>query len=329
MSLLHRRFLAAAALLIVVGLAVAGIGYSMTRNQEGDTNMEKQSYAAADVNAIQIGTDVPHVIITPVDGDQMNLSWQTDEYMQYEATLKNGVLEISYRNTRNWLESIFNVPFVGNEYILEIELPKAFQGDLMVDTASGKIIAETAADLKECKLKTVSGVISAANLTVQSDLSLHTTSGSITAENLQAMESVRLQSVSGSITAQAVTAGGKLNGKTTSGRLEFTQVTAEGDMTLNSVSGSLNLQDVSCAALSAKSVSGSIRPVGLKADSIELRSTSGAVKGMLAGSQSDYSISVSTVSGSNNLKNADGNGAKPLQINTVSGSVKITFEEGN
>ncbi len=325
----HNRLLYGALMLIVVGLAIAGIGYAMTRNREGDTTMENQSYQVADVRSIQIDTDTPNVIITPVDGGQMNLSWQTDEYVEYQATLKDGVLSISYRTRSNWLKALFSAPFLNNEYILEIELPGGFQGDLNISTVSGKIIADTAADLDSCGLKSVSGVISAANITARQEFTLRSTSGSITANALKAGGDVRIQTVSGGVTADKLESGGALSVKTTSGKAELTQITAQSGLTLESVSGTLRIQDASCETFTAKSVSGGIRPEGVKAESIDMKSTSGSIKGSLGGSRGEYSISVSTVSGGSNLQNASGSGGKTLKLSTVSGGIDLQFEEGN
>ncbi|HRX07894.1 MAG TPA: DUF4097 family beta strand repeat-containing protein [Candidatus Limiplasma sp.] len=325
----HKRLLNMAVILIIVGAAIAGVGYAMSKNKEGDTAMENQSYNVADVRAIQIQTDTPHVIITPVDGEQMNLSWQTNEYVEYQATLENGVLDITYRTSTNWLKTIFSAPFANNEYILEIELPNSFAGDLDVSAVSGKVIADTSSALDVCSLKSVSGVISAANLHALSDLTIKSTSGGISADAISAGGDIRLQSVSGSVTAKQAEATGAFTVKTTSGKVELTQVTAGGSMSLDSVSGSLSVQDASCAALTAKTVSGGIRPENLQAQDIELKSTSGSIRGSVSGAQGEYAISMSTVSGKSNLKNTAGSGGKTLKLSTVSGGIEIQFTGEN
>lgn len=329
MKPLRKRLLRGALMLIAVGLAIAGIGYAITNSREGDTSMENQSYRAADVRSIRIETDTPNVIVTPVDGDQMNLSWQTDEYVEYEAELKDGVLSVTYRTGSSWLKAVFVAPFVHNDYILEIELPGSYRGGLDVSTASGRIIADTAAELEGCALKSVSGVISAANITSLQDIALVSTSGGITADTLGAGGDVRIQTVSGAVTADKLSAGGSFSVKTTSGKAELTQIAAKSDAAINSVSGALTMQDVSCVAFSAKTVSGGIRPEGIAAESIELRSTSGSIKGSVQGSRGEYDISVSTVSGGSNLQNASGSGGKTLTVSTVSGGIDLLFAQGN
>jgi hypothetical protein len=325
----YKRLLAGALMLIIAGAAVAGIGYAIMRSKKGDTVMENQSYAAADVRSIQIDTDTPNVIITPVDGDQMNLSWQTDDIVEYRATLEGGVLSISYRIGSNWLKTIFVAPFAHNDYILEIELPNSFKGVLDVSTVSGKIIADTPASLDGCDLKSVSGVISAANIASLYDLTIRSTSGSVTADTIKAAGDIRIQTVSGGITTDRAEAGGAFSLTTTSGKAVITQIAAKGDVSLNSVSASLQAQDVSCAAFSAKSVSGGIHLQGIAADSMVLINTSGSIRGSISGKQGDYAISVSTVSGGSNLKNAAGSGGKTLKLSTVSGGIDLQFEGGN
>ena len=310
--------------------------------------MENQSYQASEITAIQIQTDTPNVVITPVDGEKINLSWQTDDYVEYEATLTDGTLSVKYRINTNWLQSLFQSWLTNNEYILEIELPSDYKGALDVATVSGKIIADTKASLDSCSLTSVSGGISAVNIDSKADIKIHSTSGAASADTIHAAGDIAVQTVSGSIallksdalggmelktasgsvTAAELNAGGAFYLKTTSGGAEISRLQCEGDVTLESVSGTLRPADIACAGFSAKTVSGSIRFHGLAAESIELKSTSGSVNGSVAGTRDEYAVSVSTVSGSSNLQNTAGSG-KTLTLSTVSGGIDVQFEGGN
>ncbi|MBN1778066.1 MAG: DUF4097 family beta strand repeat protein [Clostridiales bacterium] len=343
----QRRLLTIALALIVAGAAVIGIGYAITQNNKESSTMENQSYQVSEINAIQINTDTPNVVITPTDGDKINLSWQTDDYVEYKATLTDGELSVEYRIDTNWLKSLFKSWLSGNEYILEIELPNAFKGALDVSTVSGKIIADTSAALDHCSLTSVSGRISAVNITSKADVRIRSTSGETSADTVQAEGDLSIQTVSGSVSFFKSTAMGGMEIKTTSGgvtaaelsaaafylkttsgRVELSQLQCEGDVTLESVSGSLQLADVSCAGFAAKTVSGGIHFHGLTADTIELKGTSGSINGSVNGTQDEYGVSVSTVSGKSNLQNAAGSGGKKLTLSTVSGGIEIQFEGG-
>lgn len=343
-----KQVLTAVLMLIVAGVVIAGIGYVIIRNNEGSLSMENQSYAIAEITAIQIETDSPNVVITPVDGDEINLSWQTDDYVEYEATLTDGKLSIRYRIGTNWLKSILNSWLSSNEYILEIELPNGYKGPIEVSAVSGKIIADTSADLSSCSLTSVSGSISAANINSNADIEIRNTSGSTSVDSVHAAGDITIKTVSGSIafmksgaqggvelktasggvTAAELTTAGSFYLKTTSGGTEISQLTCTGEAALESVSGLLQVGDVTCTEFSAKTVSGSIRLRGLTAETIKLKSTSGSIKGSITGSAGEYSVSVSTVSGKSNVQNTK-DGEKKLTLNTVSGGIDIQFESGN
>ena len=349
MKINGKRLLIAAGALITAGIIIAGIGYAIVRGDERSTQMENQSYTVSDIQSIRINTDMPHVVLTPVDGNQINLSWQTDEYIEYRATLENGVLDIEYRFGDNWLKSALLSLFVHNEYILEIELPNEYAGALQIQTVSGKLIAETSAALDSCSLKTVSGKISAVNITSKGDIEVRSTSGGINVESVQAAGDLYIQSVSGTVALMKSTAQGGMqikttsgsvtaaelnvatgvSVKTTSGKAELSQLECGGDMTMESVSGSLRPADVSCQSFTAKAVSGSISFHGLTAGNIELKNTSGSISGSISGKRADYSITASTVSGKSNLQNATGSGDKTLKLSTVSGSIDVQFDGGN
>ena len=132
-----------------------------------------------------------------MDGDKINLSWQTYDYVEYKATLTDGKLSIEYRIDTNWLKSLFKSWLSSNEYILEIELPNDYKGALDVSTVSGKIIADTGATLDHCSLTSVSGKISAVNVTSKADINIRSTSGEASADSIHAAGDVSIQSVSG------------------------------------------------------------------------------------------------------------------------------------
>jgi hypothetical protein len=342
-----KRLLGITALLIAAGAAVFGIGYAVFRQNEGSNTMENQSYALSEIKRIRIDTDSPGVVIKPVTGDQLNMTWQADAYAGLEAELTDGVLSIDYRFGANWLESLLFSPLGRNEYVLEIELPDGYAGGLDIHTASGSVAVYSALAAEEFSLTTVSGAIDVSDIDSRKDVQLRSTSGSVHADAVHAAEDILLQTVSGaadlrkatalggismhtssgSITGADLNAGGNIDVSTTSGTVDVKRTHSDADISVGSVSGTLKITGVDCGGFSSKSVSGGIGFQELTADKLTMQSTSGTVGGTVSGARGEYSVKAHTVSGKNNLQNTAAGKEKSLTVDTVSGSIDVRFSE--
>ena len=340
-----RRWLAAAALLIVAGVAIFGGGYAAFRRKEGGHTMENQTYALSGIDTILINTDSPGVVIRPVAGDQINMTWQADDYVEFDTELTNGMLSIDYRFGTNWLESLLMSPLHRNDYVLEIELPDGYAGKLDVHTASGSLAVYSALAVDDISLTTVSGTIDASDIDSKKGVILRSTSGRVHADAVHAAEDIRVQTVSGELDLRKATAlggiamqtssggvtgvdlnaGGNIDVNTTSGAVDVARIHADADIAIGSISGTLTLSGVDCEGFSSKSVSGGIKFQELTADMMKMKSTSGTVRGTVGGVHGDYSVSAHTVSGRNNLQNTAAGKGKSLAVDTVSGSIDVQF----
>ncbi len=347
MKINGKRLLAAAALLIVIGFAVFGVGHAgFGQNKEG-YSMENQSYALSGIERIEINTDSPSVVIRPVTGDQIHMTWQADDYAELQSELADGTLSIDYRFAANWLESLLLSPLNGDDYVLEIELPDQFAGELDVRSASGSISVFSALALEDLSLRTVSGKIDVSDIDTKKSVQLRSTSGSVHADAVHAAADIVVQSVSGKTDLRKVTALGGITMKTTSGRIDGEQLSAAGsidvdttsgavdvkqadsgaEFTLHSVSGTLQVTGADCVSFSAKSVSGGISFQELTAGTVTLKSTSGTVSGTINGSQAEYGVHAHSVSGKSNLQSSKENKDKSLSVDTVSGGIDVRFSE--
>lgn len=139
-----------------------------------------------------------------------------------------------------------------------------------------------------------------------SDLSAKTSSGSIKLENISADNSVNVKATSGSVKVSNVAAS-KSSFETSSGSIKLENL-------------------VSTEKIIAKATSGSIHITDIVSDAIGIKASSGSVGGTIKGRESDYSVLANTSSGSCNLDNSR-EGTKTLDVETTSGSVKISFAE--
>jgi DUF4097 and DUF4098 domain-containing protein YvlB len=348
MRITKKQTLFTAVLLIVIGIMVLSVRHVLSQGNEGGSAvMENQSYAVSDVNRILIRTDSPSVVIKSVPGDQINMTWQTDEYIEFTTELKGGKLSIDYRVSTNWLEALLQSALTRDDYLLEIELPETYAGALEVQTASGAITVNTAAALETCSLKSISGSIEAEEINSKNNIKIESTSGGVSADSMHAAGDIHVQTVSGSLllyrstalgNLTIQTASGKLTGadlnaaygldlKTISGKADLSQIHSDAYIALASTSGSIELSDVDCESISSKSVSGSVHFTNLTADGIAMGSMSGSVKGTVNGTLDDYSVQIKTISGNSNLQSGGAGREKTIKVDTISGGIDIRFSD--
>ena len=89
--------------------------------------------------------------------------------------LTDGTLSIDYRFAANWLESLLFSPLNGDDYVLEIELPDTYAGELDVRSASGSISVFSALAVETLNLRTVSGKIDVSDIDSKNSVELRTT----------------------------------------------------------------------------------------------------------------------------------------------------------
>ena len=347
MKINRQKLLVFVLVVIVLGAAAFSIGFALFKQNEGSTTMENQSFAVSGIQQISIVTDLPSVVVKPVQGDQLNLTWRTGELVKFSAALTDGALVIDYRLHTNWVKTMLLSPFSMENYVLEVELPESYAGTLAVQTASGSVSAYGALNLADLSLTSISGSVDASDIDSKAAVVIHSTSGSVHADAVLAAQDIRLNTVSGSVDLRKATALGGIAVQTTSGKITLSEVNAAVELTVkttsgaadvslahcdagvsfSSVSGSLRLSDVDCGEIASKTVSGSLQFEKLTANAIALQSTSGSINGTLSGAQDDYSISVHTVSGGSNVKSTASGKAKTLTLNTVSGSIGVQFAQ--
>ena len=80
-------------------------------------------------------------------------------------------------------------------------------------------------------------------------------------------------------------------------------------------------------ALNARVTTGNIALDAVDAQSLTLRATTGSISGTLAGRMADYTIRSSVSTGSNSLPEALDGGARTLNADTTTGSIRLSFAD--
>lgn len=334
--------------LVVLGLVIFAIGYATSKPEENNGYyQDDQTYLLSEVSRIEVNTDSPCVVVKSVAGDSIHFTWKAGDHVQYTEQLSGGKLSVKYYLKVNWMDSLFKSNLNGDSFVLEIELPESFAGDINIHTVSGSISMEDARALDELTLSSVSGSIDASDISARQDIGINTTSGSAKVNDIFAANDLDIKTVSGSLQLRNAEVNGEcdlstgsgslevaslitadaLQMKTISGSLDVSQTDCGSDITLSTTSASIKLMDVTGESLTARSVSGTMDINNLKADRIDLKNTSGAVKGTIQGAQDEYNIAVKTVSGDRSIKNHTAGGQKSLKVDTVSGDIKLSFSD--
>jgi len=183
------------------------------------------SIPAEGIRCIKVNWLSGHVDIARYDGDEIifnesaNRELHQDEMMRYKVS--GNELKIAFsEDDKKLMKGLFN----NLQKTLTLCIPKDLQV-LDVDTISAGIAVDTVTT-EILKLKTISGSVSALNLTVSEEIKTNTVSGSIYIDNITTFREIDCNSVSGSI---------KLNG-----------IKAFHNVKCNTVSGSINVQCMEC-----------------------------------------------------------------------------------
>ena len=179
----------------------------------------------------------------------------------------------------------------------------------------------------------------------QGTMSVLTQSGDIRVSGLRGNDiAVSLAAVSGEISIYGSRLG-SLKASTTSGDLYLGEVEVYGRMDLDTSSGYLNCYDVETVdagmettsgdvylsdylgeTLSVKTTSGDVTLSDIGVPELRAATTSGDIWLTLPGTEEDYTVALSTVSGHMEGVRARTGGERKLDVSTVSGDVKVTFE---
>ena len=158
-----------------------------------------------------------------------------------------------------------------------------------------------------------------------SSLHLQTDTGDIRITDVTAAQGIVLQTGTGDIELS----GGRaesISATADTGNIRLSDVTAAQKITLKSDVGDLTLNSATAAEIEARADTGNVSVSGIAADAITLSADTGDIRGTIAGKKADFTISVTTDTGSSNLQSG-GSGAKRLTVATDTGDIVLNFAE--
>ena len=266
--------LKAAGIFLVVGLALYFVSIAafasekrgVLGNASTEIVYEEADYSAPAqaVNVIQIkGRNMP-VTVTPSQGNEVVLHYYTCEEDPYDVTLEGGVLKLEYRNKNLFFQGswFFGWGMFNNQNPrIEVLVPAAYAGNLLLNTSNG--------------------TISASNFPALGELRADTSNAAVNLNNLTA-ELVSVRTSNGAVTLEKVISSGRLTADTSNGSLTAKQTAAQEGLLLHTSNGRISVDQVT-------------------SKEIELRTSNASISGGVGGRRNEYTISSHTSNADNNL----------------------------
>lgn len=262
------------------------------------------------LHSIDLSWQSGPVSVALYDGDTVRVTetakkeLKTDEKLTLE--MSGGTLTV------NWNSAVVNFALRSRSKKLEVEIPKKFAGDL-----------------REMTIRTASGMVELASLSVEKGR-IETASGDIVLKDITA-DALDVDTASGKIIAERLAAGEELRLSSVSGSIALTDAEAP-SLTLDSTSGSIT-SAAQADKIEVSTVSGEVKlTLGKWADACNISTVSGGVTCTAPQPEAGFSCTFKTVSGEFKSdfpvqKNKDayinGGGAHVLKIATTSGNAKI------
>lgn len=322
------KFLIVAGSLVGVGLLISIIGISILsvkpkKAMQIKNNMEDMEYTANNTDTLEtiiVSVAPENIEIIPGSGK--------DIVIEYRDCKDDPIYEIK--------ESKSVLKFKRNDYELSVNAFSVFDftklfsmDDIMSDEALNVKVYVPKDSAFEYQVNSVSGMINMQDVTANDDLIISTTSGEVNITGVNAGEGVEISTVSGEVEINDIIADEDINISTTSGSITQSNVTAKGDNGFGTVSGNISADIVNVRKFEASTTSGEISVTNLSVEKEAKANTiSGEVSIGIAGSDDEYSVDVSTVSGDvDSEKGKDKKAAKEISVNTTSGNVTVAFTE--
>lgn len=155
-------------------------------------------------------------------------------------------------------------------------------------------------------------------------INARTSNASAKAENLE-LDSLYLKSSNGAISVKGLSISGNAELESSNARI-IVENSTFGDLTVKTANGRIEA-DCRCRdTLSLKTSNGSITVSGIAAQrEIRLETSNGSIKGTVAGSIMDYTISSHTSLGDSTLPTSFKGGDTVLEVKTSNGSIALDF----
>lgn len=237
------------------------------------------------------------------DGDAIEVTYWTNERKRFDVADSGGTIAIEGSR-----ESYIGIMMIGSfeDHTTVVKVPRSYTGTLDIDLMGGNVDIAGLEDLSSVTAKTASGDIGLARL-VANDVVTSAASGNVQATDVRCSY---------------------LSATTMSGNVQLSDIEASEIVKLDTASGGQLLRGVSTLALDAHMGSGDVLATEVSATDAKFDAVSGNVSVSFAGSDSEYAIEASSVSGDVHSPAGSSTASRHVSAHTMSGNVTLTFSGG-
>lgn len=260
----------------------------------------------------------------------VRLNERDEEVSQIQISEKDGTLSLVEHV--EWEKNLFQWS-LGNSPAVRVVLPAGQEISLDLYTQNGSVSWEGEGEaLPSLSLRSDNGSISASGaLTVAEDATFSTSNGSVQISGVAAAGDLTLRTANGSVRTENISAD-SLEARSSNGSLRLADIAAADSLTAKTAHGSVELfGNVTAKTLTVSTSSGDIamRDGKIDAQEIAMATEYGNIEAngsVFAGTQSDYTVLVSTGLGESNVSDSAG-GSRKLTLSTGTGSIRIFFQK--
>ncbi len=273
----------------------------------GEKNMKKYEKTERKVgidgkSKLKVKCEIEKINVTATDGNEIAFTYYEGEKLQHDLTDKDGEVVLETRNKTWFFRNRFGLD--NDMFTIDVAVPRAFSGDLILEAATGAINVGDLLKVKELRAKVSTGSIRAEKLKAEKAF-FEASTGSVTVNGAEILGDAEIKATTGSVKAENVKAGGRLEVNVTTGSLRC---------------------DVEAGKLALKATTGDVKFSVKNADEIYVKCAMGSVKGTVSGAESEYDIHSSATMGKSNLSERTGTTGKKLTVITTTGSINVNFE---
>lgn len=312
-----KTFIAISASLIGIGIVLCFIGFSMAGfsfqklSNSPQYKQEVQSFSAKDITLIKTDLDNESIIIKASSGDEIVLTYFTNENRKINCEESSGKIILSSQNSPfEWFKP-FSFTSIGNlinsQKKIVIEIPKGYEKELDIKTSNGSITLNEDFMLSTAAFQTKNSSINLSKITCE-DLVASTTNGSITIKDIKVEKDIDATTTNSSIRINSCTA------------VKFKAQTNNGDIKVDDL--------VAGNSIDFKTGNADILAYKIDCGDISFVTSNGDVVGSLLSPQHEYSIRSRTSNGDSNIaESSKGSTGKELYVHTSNADIEITFDD--
>jgi hypothetical protein len=260
------------------------------------------------VQGLVLEADNRRLLFHKSENEELTMDYYESEHYVYTYTYTEGVVKLVCDYTGK-----LNVTFDHLHTLINVYLPKSFNGDISTLTTNGSV------ELKDQTL---------------ADVSIRSTNGAILLSNL-VVESLNISTTNGLFDLSGITSPQKISGTTTNGLITVKNVNAP-EITLGTSNGSITVTDITSPVQSYHSTNGTLNGSNLTVEDLIMATTNGTVNAQIKGNKNDYRIETGTTIGTIKVNGVatgsgtmNGNAPKTIDIDTTVGSINLNFSSSN